>query len=210
MNVPCQTEDNNEQLLCEKQVMFLDEFLKTRMKKAFEDILGNKKTGFNSGHIAEEWEFIHYEDAGNNWRTDGDLFCECGRKLRYQYTLANKTTGLQKHFGLNHLTEHTGIQPDVARQIVKELKQLKSEKREIIQKCIDDWTLTSEGIKWMPPLDQLPEDISWHLTEQMPLLERQLKRLRQIIQEESRRLNEKALQKIVAEEKKKLAEKGLL
>lgn len=206
MNVSLQT----EQPLCEKQIQFLNEFLKIRRKKAFEDVLGNKKSRFNSEHIVEEWEFVRYEDAGSHWRTDGNLFCECGRKLRYQYTLANKTTGLQKHFGLNHLTEHTGIQPEVARQIVKELKQLERERREIIQKCIDDWTLKSEGIRWIPRLDELPKDISWHLTEEMPLLERQLKRLRQIIQEESRLSIEKSLQKIVAEEKKKLEEKGFL
>src|SRR5699024_8400576 len=160
------------------------------------EVLGRYKTGDNSGQIADEWEFIHYEDAGKHWRKNSSLYCECGRKLRYQYTLRNKTTGLMKCFGLNHLTEHTGIQPEYARQIVK--------------KWTEHWTLETAGITRLAKEDKIPEDISWHLSHKVPVLERQLKQLREWIRGEQFHEEEKRLQQIVAKEKQQLKEDGQL
>ncbi|HLR15321.1 MAG TPA: hypothetical protein VK144_05815 [Bacillota bacterium] len=201
---------NIEEHLLERQAVCLELFMKKGREKAFEEVLGRYKTGDNSGQIADEWEFIHYEDAGKHWRKNSSLYCECGRKLRYQYTLRNKTTGLMKCFGLNHLTEHTGIQPEYARQIVKKLLSLERERSEIVKKWTNHWTLETAGITRLPAEDKIPEDISWHLSHKVPLLERQLKQLRELIREEQFHEEEKRLQQIVAKEKQQLKEDGQL
>lgn len=199
-----------EKHLLEKQAVSLELFMERGRKRAFEEVLGKYKAGNSSGQIADEWEFIRYEDAGKYWRKTSSLYCECGRKLRYQYTLRNKMTGLIKCFGLNHLTEHTGIQPEYARQIVKKLTNLEKERKEIAKKWINHWTLESAGINELPSDDKIPEDISWHLNHKVPLLERQLNQLREFIREEEFHKEEKRLQQIVAKEKQQLKEDGQL
>lgn len=196
--------------LLKSQVIFLREFLNIGRKKAFENVLGKKQSGINNDLITAEWEFVHYKDAGNNWRNESALYCECGRKLRYQYTLASKVTGLQKSFGLNHLTEHTGIRPEFARLIVKELARLEREQKEMVTKWTAGWTLETVGINCLPPRKKIPEDILWHLSNSMPLLEQQTKRLRQLVHEKNRLAEEIRLQEIVAAEKRQLEEQGHL
>lgn len=197
-----------EEFLLEKQTVCLGVFMERGRKRAFEEVLGRYKSKDSNGQIADEWEFIHYEDAGKHWRKNSSLYCECGRKLRYQYILKNKTTGLIKSFGLNHLTEHTGIQPEYARQIVKKLSNLERERSEIVNKWINHWTLGSEGITKLPAENKIPDDISWHLLHKVPLLEKQLDQLREVIREEQFLEEEKRLQQIVAKEKQQLKEDG--
>lgn len=193
-------ESTDEKLLAQ-QAQFLEGLLTRGRKKAFENVLSKVRgKGDEEGSIIDQWAFIDYKDAGDEWRETSRLYCECGRKLRYQYTLANKQTGLRKSFGLNHLTEHTGIPPELARQIVKELNVLMSDKNEIIQKWITGWTLQSEGITRLPPEDHIPKSILRHLRVHMPLLSHQVKRMKKIIKQLERIEEEKKLQAIVAKE----------
>ncbi len=188
-----------------QQVQFLEDLLAQGRKRAFEQVLNKVKTRRDDGRpIVDRWTFIDYKDAGDEWRETSRLYCECGRKLRYQYTLANKQTGVRKSFGLNHLTEHTGIPPVLARQIVKELERLTSEKDEIVQKWTTGWTLQSEGITHLPSESHIPEHILKHLRLKMPLLQHQVIQLKKIVQQQERMEEEKKLQAIVAKEKRQL------
>lgn len=191
---------SRDEKLLAQQVQFLEQMLTRGRKKAFENVRSHVRRRREGGSIIDQWEFIDYQDAGDAWQKTSQLYCECGRKLRYQYTLENKQTGLRKSFGLNHLTEHTGIPPELARLIVNELRQLMSEQEELIEKWTTGWTLRSEGITRLPPEDDLPKCILRHLRVHMPLLQRQVKQVKKVIKQRERMEEEKKLQAIVAKE----------
>src|SRR5699024_7951927 len=77
--------------LNEKPQDFLQNLLKRSRRTHFANILAKGKAGIEgTTEIAEQWEFIVYLDAGENWRLESELYCECGIKLRYQYVVKNK------------------------------------------------------------------------------------------------------------------------
>src|SRR5690625_28421 len=171
--------------LTEGQKRFVTEKLKRGRKTLFANVLAKSKAGHlvdvEANDFASKWEFIDYLDAGSGWRINSKLFCECGRKLRYQYIVRNSKTNEVMKFGINHFEEHTGIPSELAREIVKGIERIDYEMDEVLIKIRNNWTIQSEGIDHIPSTVIIPKDITEHLEYDIPLLKRQLIRLKEQI-----------------------------
>lgn len=117
------TQDERDELLQhldERQRTFINEYLKRGRKTVFANVLAKGKGGDvpdeDVEQVASQWELIDYIDAGPGWRKKPQLFCECGRPLRYQYVVLNKETSEVKKFGINHFEEHVGIPPHLVKE----------------------------------------------------------------------------------------------
>lgn len=154
--------------------------LKRGRRTIFANILAKEKAVDGAGSAAYDWELLDYLDAGPNWQNNSSLYCMCGRKLRYQYVVQNRKTNDIVRFGRDHFREHTGIPPRLANQIIKGITEIDYELDEILLKINDGWTLADEGIGQIPA--SLPNDIQAHLDYEIPLLGRQISRLKKLIQ----------------------------
>lgn len=204
--------------LGEDQKKFLMYFLKRGKRSAFANIMAKEKAGFgqgrgDTGDIANQWELLDFIDAGSNWRDESTLFCECNRKLRYQYVVQNRKTDEVKKFGITHFELHTGIPSFLAKQILKGLEKIDFELDEVLQKISNGWDLKDEGIFNIPSEIDIPNDIQNHFDCDIPLLERQISRLKQMVLnfevEMERKCREEQLreQERVKKEKESILEK---
>ncbi|MGY0691851.1 DUF3895 domain-containing protein [Virgibacillus sp. FSP13] len=173
--------------LTEQQKKFVNDYLKRGRRTVFANVLAKEKAGNvadeDTEKVAEQWELLDYLDAGPNWQNEALLFCECGRVLRYQYIVQNHETGETKKFGIRHFEEHTGIPPHLVREIVKGIERIDFELDEILVKISSNWTLVSEGLDKIHPDVQIPNDIQTHLDLNIPLLDRQVVRLKKKVAE---------------------------
>ena len=199
------------QSLKAKQKEFITSYLKRGRKTIFANMLAIEKAGINQDEnnleIAEQWELIDYIDAGPGWQQDSKYFCECGRPLRYQYILENKELNQLKKFGINHFQEHTGISQRLAREIVKGIESIDYEMDEVLIKISLGWTLAGEDILEIPSFITIPDHIQIHLDNDVPLLDRQIIRLKQILathfkEVKQQRLESKVLVEKVAEKQR--------
>ncbi|MDC3417594.1 DUF3895 domain-containing protein [Aquibacillus salsiterrae] len=171
--------------LDEEQKKFINDYLKRGRRTIFANVLAKEKasavTGGEIEDVAEKWMLMDYIDAGPEWRANPQLFCECGRPLRYQYVLQNLETGEVKKFGITHFEEHTSISPQLVRDIVKGIEQIDYEMDEVLMKAANGWTLAQEGIFGIPESVEIPEDIKQQLAYDVPLLSRQVQLLKKIL-----------------------------
>ncbi|NLP52038.1 hypothetical protein [Bacillus sp. RO1] len=186
----------------DSQREYLLKFLKRGKKTLFSNLIANWKASSVEDEEVEvaaaSWELIDYIDAGPNWHNDS-LYCACGRQLRRQYKVSNTLTGEVKAFGIQHFQEHTQIEPELVRDIIKGFERIDYELDEVLLKMVDGWTLEAE---WLPdiPMDFVfPTDIAEHLNQGIPLLERQVERLRleirQHLKERDKQILERAYKK---------------
>lgn len=117
-----------------------------------------------------EWRLIGYEDS---LRVNPNTKCECGRALRYRYTVENINTKKTYKLGIVHLQDHTGMSPELVKAITQGLKKIDLERDEILTKVIDDWTMPFS----LPSKFEIPPDIANQLEIGLPLLERQVAKL---------------------------------
>jgi hypothetical protein len=167
-----------------EQRHFLFEKLKRSKQTVFANTLAKNKANSSSpnNELLEQiqsWILVEYIDAGT---ISSDLKCECGRSLRYQYIVENQKTKEILKFGINHLQEHTGIPPDIAREIIKGISEIDYELDELLFKIQDSWSFTASGLE-LPVDFTIPPDILEHLNLRLPLLDKQIKRLYLLVQE---------------------------
>ena len=117
-----------------------------------------------------EWRLIGYEDS---LRVNPNTKCECGRALRYRYTVENINTKKTYKLGIVHLQDHTGMSPELVKAITQGLKKIDLERDEILTKVIDEWTMPFS----LPSKLEIPPDIANQLEIGLPLLERQVAKL---------------------------------
>lgn len=125
--------------------------------------------------LLDDWLYTGYTDAGT---VSPDLRCECGRPLRYQHHVTHKVTGEEKKFGIEHLKEHLGIDASIVTAIKQGFDAIDYELDEILIKIRSGWKPEPELLA--NSISSLPEDIRMHLKLELPLLEKQLRKLRQI------------------------------
>ncbi|MCA0171903.1 DUF3895 domain-containing protein [Bacillus sp. RAR_GA_16] len=116
-----------------------------------------------------------YLDAG---AVSEDIKCECGRALRYQYIVRHVKTGEVRRFGINHFEEHTGLPATIVKEVVQGFTKIDYELDELLlkkQNSAITYTIP-EGLN-------LPTDIEEPLSLQLPLLDRQEKRLSRLIRD---------------------------
>ncbi|ART75170.1 hypothetical protein B4U37_03535 [Sutcliffiella horikoshii] len=167
--------------LSENQKEFIVHFMKRGKRTQFSNLIAKWKAESKSEEGTEDtasnWELIDYIDAGPDWSAAG-LQCECGRKLRRQYIVSNKITGVTHKFGRDHFQDHTNISPELAKSIIKGFDKIDFEMDEILIKILDGWSLENEWLPSIPDNMVFPKDIAEHLENDIPLLERQVNRLR--------------------------------
>ncbi|PDY72671.1 hypothetical protein CON91_31440 [Bacillus wiedmannii] len=119
---------------------------------------------------------IDYIDAG---AVSYDHLCECGRPLRYQYIVKNLVTDKILKFGKDHFEKHTGLSSDIVKAVIKGMYNIDHELDEILTKISSDWSLSeSLGVSFIPDDLIMPIDIREHLELDLPLLDRQVMRLK--------------------------------
>jgi hypothetical protein len=122
--------------------------------------------------LLSEWVYTGYIDGG---KVTPDLRCECGRPLRYQHQVKHKTVGEIKKFGIEHLKEHLGIDAGIVAVIKRGFDAIDYELDELLIKQNEGWQIDPDLLQ----VKDMPPDIMKHLKCGLPLLETQLKRLKQ-------------------------------
>lgn len=126
--------------------------------------------------LLDDWLYVGYTDAGT---VSPELRCECGRPLRYQHHVIHKVTGEEKKFGIEHLKEHLGIDAPIVAAIKQGFDAIDYELDEILTKMMSGHR-HSESDLLTASAASLPDDVQMHLKLGLPLLERQIRRLRQV------------------------------
>ena len=176
--------DGAYETLSVKQKLFLDEKVirgkKTNWLNVWAKKLGRELTDEEVNNPDQsmqkylEWQLIDYEDS---LVVNPNTRCECGRALRYRYTVENVKTKKTYKLGIVHLQDHTGLSPALVKAIMQGLQQIDLERDEILTKVIDHWTLPF----LIPSNIEVPADILNQLEVELPLLERQVAKLMKLI-----------------------------
>lgn len=124
--------------------------------------------------LLDEWILENFIDNGF---VNPETPCECGRPLRYQYIVKHKGTGMIRTFGITHFEEHTGIPANIVQAITKGFTVIDYEMDELLYKIETNWRLNEE-VTTIPEDYVFPSDIQEHLDAEVPLLDRQIKRLK--------------------------------
>lgn len=176
--------DEAYESLTAEQRLFLDEEVirgkKTNWLNVWAKKLGRDLSEEELSHPDQtmqkylEWRLINYEDS---LRVNPNTRCECGRALRYRYTVENINTKKTYKLGIVHLQDHTGMRPELVKAITQGLTKIDLERDEILTKIIDGWKMP-----FSIPLNlEIPPDIVNQLEAGLPLLERQLAKLYKLI-----------------------------
>jgi hypothetical protein len=186
-------------LLTETQRTFIKEHVKRSKKTVFANEMAKDKGMILPEGVSiedlepllDEWILENYIDNGF---VNPDTPCECGRPLRYQYIVKHKSTNEVRRFGITHFEEHTGIPAEIVNAIKKGFSVIDYEMDELLMKIREGWQL--ENISLFIPSDfSYPSDVQSHLDHDVPLLDRQVKKLKSQLnqflmeQERNRRLD---------------------
>jgi Protein of unknown function (DUF3895) len=171
--------------LDEVQKNFIQQHLKRGKRTAFANHMARSKgLILPENSPSEELELLLdewiLEDFIDNGYVNPETPCECGKPLRYQYIVKHKGTGIVKRFGITHFEEHTGIPPNLVQEIINGFNFIDYEMDELLYKLDSNWQLTNE-IPFIPEDYVFPTDIQEHITYNVPLLNRQIKRLKHYI-----------------------------
>ncbi|MHB1417990.1 MAG: hypothetical protein ACYCX4_00140 [Bacillota bacterium] len=172
--------------LSEEQKKVLDKHIKRGRKTEWLNAWAKKKGNVLTEEELEnpqesmerllDWVLLDYEDA---LTVSSDLRCECGRPLRHRYTVLHQDTGKTYKLGIVHFEQHTGLSPEMVRLIIKGLKQIDLERVEILSKVIRKWQLPLI----IPKDFKIPNDMVEQLRVKLPLLDRQIARLKKKLYE---------------------------
>lgn len=196
--------------LTEEQRSVLDNYIKRGMKTQWLNLWAKKKGAVLDSTELEDpekamerlldWVLLDYEDS---LTINPNTRCECGRALRYRYTVLHKETGRVYKLGRVHFEQHTGLDSETVRLIMKGLREIDTERADILSKVISKWTLP-----FVIPLDlEIPKDMTEQLRVNLPLLDRQVYRLDMKIRQhnQDKYPNKKAHKKTLPAARKNLA-----
>ncbi|MGF9891552.1 DUF3895 domain-containing protein [Priestia megaterium] len=185
--------------LSEEQQEFIENKLERSRKDLFDTLLVKDK-GEHSVNIddPEEWEFLQY-----NYDEDRKLKCECGRSLNHQYVVSNKRTGVVRKFGITHFETHTGIPTQIVKDIVKGIGNIDYNLDELLYKVKYGWD--SEVINRAKELMiRIPDEINGFINVQLPLLDKYIDVLIDLILQEENRLERERRIKEAEERKRQI------
>lgn len=180
--------DRLMELLTEEQLRFVHESLVRGRRTHFARQLAEGKCQFipedaepeELDGFIEEWDYIGFTDSG---AISTHTKCECGRSLRYQHKVMHVPSGTIRYFGIDHLQLHTGIDAGVINAIMRGFDILDNELHEVLIKHRDGWRLEHYMYLPLPEELMLPRDIREQIDAGLPLLDRQLLRLRAKLRE---------------------------
>lgn len=170
--------------LTEQQKIVLNEEIKRGKKTKWLNLWAKKKGSVLTTEDLEnpdmtmnkllDWVLIDIEDS---LTVSPATKCDCGRPLRYRYTIFHKSTGKIYKLGSVHFAQHTGLSPDLVREITIGLKVIDLERDEILTKVIDKWETPFP----IPAEIKVPGDMSEQIRVKLPLLNRQIEHLKKLI-----------------------------
>lgn len=170
--------------LSDKQKKILDEKIKRGMKTKWLNTWAKKKgVVLSKEDLSDpdsamdnllEWVLLNYED---HLTVNKNIRCECGRALRYRYTVLHKKTGMIYKLGKVHFEQHTGLTPEMVRLITNGIKEIDLERSEILTKIIDGYAMPFK----IPSDFGIPKDMIDQINLDLPLLDRQEIRLNKLI-----------------------------
>lgn len=201
LNKPLSKEerDNLLSLVTEDQ----KDFLLHKLKRGRQTIFGNfmlseKVHAIKSAdeiELSEEeqdvvdWKIVEYVDHGLGNRLG---MCACGRTLRYEFTVQHTKTKKTITYGKHHLADFLNLNVREIDDVLYELNTIDYELDELLLKIKED-DFGYEILDELPNTVELSEDIQEHVKFQVPLLNRQIKRLSKIIEKMAK---EKWLKKV--------------
>lgn len=76
--------------------------------------------------IDEKWSFetVNIDENYNRKLKRYNLYCQCGKAVKYQFILKSKETEAEIALGITHFTDHLGVSPAVASEIKKGINQV--------------------------------------------------------------------------------------
>ncbi|MGO4548845.1 hypothetical protein AB4Z29_29050 [Paenibacillus sp. 2TAB23] len=174
--------------LSEEQRHFLHHELVRGRRTLFARQLARKKCQFipedaqfeDIESFIEEWDYIGFTDSGE---VSPLTKCECGRSLRYQHQVLHVPTNTIRYFGIEHLQLHTGIDAKAIADIMKGFDVLDGELNEVLSKYQNGWQLGQHLFLPLPEELEVPLDIQAQIDAGLPLLDRQLARIRRRLHE---------------------------
>ncbi|MDQ8737832.1 DUF3895 domain-containing protein [Paenibacillus sp. LHD-38] len=174
--------------LSEEQRHFMHHELVRGRRTLFARQLARKKCQFipedaqfeDIESFIEEWDYIGFTDSGE---VSPHTKCECGRSLRYQHQVLHLPTNTIRYFGIEHLQLHTGIDAKAVADIMKGFDVLDGEMHEVLSKFRDGWQLGQHLFLPLPAELDVPPDIQAQIDVKLPLLDRQLARIRRRLHE---------------------------
>lgn len=172
-------------ILSTEQREFIEFYVKRGKKTAFANVMAKDKgmmvpdsaTVEEMEMLIDDWVLDDYIDNGF---TNPDTPCECGKPLRYQYIVRHLSTNQIRRFGIKHFEEHTGLSALLIASIKKGFNQIDYERDELLTKIGDGWSVL-DHVSNIPSDLKIAKDIQNHLDANVPLLERQLNRLKRDI-----------------------------
>ncbi|WP_336773645.1 DUF3895 domain-containing protein [Paenibacillus sp. MMO-58] len=166
--------------LNDRQRQYLSDYLVRGHRTVFANVMAKEK-GFHIPEdsdpaeierLLQDWIYLGYIDGGH---VRVDLRCECGRPLRYQHQVKNKTTGETKFFGIEHLKEHLGIGAAAVAAVKKGFDAIDYELDELLTKWRNKWVMDPELLQ----VDSIPTPVAVQIKLGLPLLEKQIRHLKQ-------------------------------
>lgn len=129
-------------------------------------------------HDVVDWKIVEFVDHGL-----GNRFgkCACGRTLRYEFTVQHTKTKKTITYGKDHLAVFLNLHVSDVDDVLNQLNAIDYELDEVLLKIKED-DYGYEMLDELPTKVDLPADIQEHVTFQIPLLNRQIRRLSKIIE----------------------------
>ncbi|MGD9567052.1 MAG: hypothetical protein AB7V48_01820 [Sedimentibacter sp.] len=169
--------------LFEAQKNVLDNMIKEGYKTKWLHVFAIKKgliteernnSELTTEDLRIEWDFVDYIDY---YEINPSVRCTfCNHALRHAYKIRNILTNENYVLGINHFEQFTGLSAYDVKNIVKEFKRINIEKKEILSKVIE-----KKDMNVKEKLDKefvIPNDMINQLEVNLPLMDRQLQRLR--------------------------------
>lgn len=157
--------------------------------------------------IESDWELVEIIDAG---QVTDSLKCECGRSLRYQYTVKNNLTSETLKLGKTHLALHMGIPEHIAQAVINNLMKIDFELDEILEKYESKFNKAADdpmNSYWEKYLFLFDETIVQQFELGIPFLDSQITKLTDLISEHQKESQAAVLKAEAEEDLQKFFEK---
>ena len=118
-----------------------------------------------------DWEIVDYFDYGSRLGK-----CACGNSLRYAFTVEHTKTKKRITYSKFHLAEFLNLKVSDIDEIMNELWKFDNELDELLIK-IENKDYGYEILDLLSGKIDIPREIKEHIEYQIPLLERQIRRL---------------------------------
>ncbi len=168
-------------MLNDLQLQFIEtHFKKTKTDKLIENMAKLKsfmpKVLFEQAKMLEEEDcFVAMWDVSFDHAEDYRYRCICGKALKNRYLLRHKYKAIELSIGVTHYKEYCDIKVSDIKHIVEDQEEFSKVKKEFEEKI---QTLDRKQLDILGQMESLPKLYQEQLAMGLPLLDRQLKYLK--------------------------------